>query len=110
MRLLTVRHVTTYSYAEPVQFGEHRMMFRPRASHDLRLLQSQLDIRPQPRHLRWLHDVFDNSVAIATFDTAAAELRFDSTVTLEHIDTPLPDYVIEAGARELRIPLTSAPI
>jgi hypothetical protein len=48
MRLLTVRHVTTYSYSEPVQFGEHRMMFRPRASHDLRLLQSQLDIRPQP--------------------------------------------------------------
>ena len=67
MRLLTVRHVTTYSYSEPVQFGEHRMMFRPRASHDLRLLHSQLDIWPQPLELRWLHDVFDNSVAIATF-------------------------------------------
>jgi len=99
MRLLTVRHVTTYSYSEPVQFGEHRMMFRPRASHDLRLLHSELDIRPQPVDLRWLHDVFDNSVAIATFDTAATELRFDSTVTLEHIETPLPDYVLEAGAR-----------
>ena len=23
MRLLTVEHVTTYSYSEPVQFGEH---------------------------------------------------------------------------------------
>jgi transglutaminase-like putative cysteine protease len=99
MRLLTVRHVTTYSYSEPVQFGEHRMMFRPRASHDLRLLRSEIDIRPQPVQLRWLHDVFDNSVAIATFDTAATELRFDSTVTLEHIETPLPDYVLEAGAR-----------
>ena len=99
MRLLTVRHVTTYSYSEPVRFGEHRMMFRPRASHDLRLLRLQLDIRPQPLELRWLHDFFDNSVAIATFDTAAAELRFDSTVTLEHIETPLPDYVLEAGAR-----------
>jgi len=99
MRLLTVRHVTTYSYSEPVQFGEHRMMFRPRASHDLRLLRSEIDIRPQPMQLRWLHDVFDNSVAIATFDTAATELRFDSTVTLEHIETPLPDYVLEAGAR-----------
>ena len=99
MRLLTVRHVTTYSYSEPVQFGEHRMMFRPRASHDLRLLHSRLDIRPQPLELRWLHDVFDNSVAIATFGTAATELRFDSTVTLEHIETPLPDYALEAGAR-----------
>jgi transglutaminase-like putative cysteine protease len=99
MGLLTVRHVTTYSYSEPVQFGEHRMMFRPRCSHDLRLLQLELDIRPQPQELRWLHDVFDNSVAIATFDIAATELRFDSSVTLEHIETPRPDYAIEAGAR-----------
>jgi transglutaminase-like putative cysteine protease len=98
MRLLTVRHVTTYSYSEPVQFGEHRMMFRPRASHDLRLLDVQLEIRPQPLSLRWLHDVFDNSVAIATFDTTATELRFDSTVSLEHIETPRPDYVLEAAA------------
>src|SRR6188508_3561464 len=98
MRLLTVRHVTTYSYSEPVRFGEHRMMFRPRASHDLRLLHAQLDIRPQPLELRWLHDVFDNSVAIATFDEAATELRFDSTVTLEHIETPLPDYALEIEA------------
>jgi transglutaminase-like putative cysteine protease len=100
MRLLTVRHVTTYSYSEPVQFGEHRMMFRPRASHDLRLLQSVLEIRPRPLALRWLHDVFDNSVAIATFDTTATELRFDSTVTLEHIESPRPDYVLEAAARD----------
>ena len=99
MRLLTVRHVTTYSYSEPVRFGEHRMMFRPRASHDLRLLHSQLEIRPQPLELRWLHDVFDNSVAIASFDTEATELRFDSTVTLEHIETPRPDYMLEAAAR-----------
>jgi transglutaminase-like putative cysteine protease len=99
MRLLTVRHVTTYRYSEPVSFGEHRMMFRPRESHDLRLVSTKLDILPRPSGLRWLHDVFDNSVAIATFDTAASELRFDSTVTLEHIETALPDYALEIGAR-----------
>ena len=97
--LLTVRHVTTYRYSEPVRFGEHRMMFRPRESHDLRLVSTKLDILPRPSNLRWLHDVFDNSVAIATFDEAASELRFDSTVTLEHIETPLPDYALEIGAR-----------
>jgi Bacterial transglutaminase-like N-terminal region len=85
MRLLTVRHVTIYRYSEPVRFGEHRMMFRPRESHDLRLISTKLDILPRPSDFRWLHDVFDNSVAIATFDEAATELRFDSTVTLEHI-------------------------
>ena len=98
MRILTVRHITTYRYAEPVRFGEHRMMFRPRESHDLRLVATNLDIQPRPVDLRWLHDVFDNSVAIATFDEAASELRFDSTVTLEHIETPLPHYALELEA------------
>src|SRR5579863_810164 len=99
MSLLTVRHLTVYRYSKPVFLGEHRMMFRPRESHDLRLLKSRLHITPQPASLRWLHDVFDNSVAIATFDGAAAELRFDSTVTLEHIETALPDYPLEEYAK-----------
>ena len=100
MRLLTVRHVTVYRYSAPVTLGEHRMMFRPRESHDLRLVRTKLDISPQPASLRWLHDVFDNSVAIATFDGGATrELRFDSTVTLEHLEVALPDYALEADAR-----------
>src|ERR1700712_5731873 len=69
MRVLTVRHCTRYRYSEPVGFGEHRMMFRPRESHDLRLLSPRLEITPRASELRWLHDVFDNSVAIANFDT-----------------------------------------
>ena len=92
------RHVTTYRYTEPVRFGEHRMMFRPRESHDLRLLSTMLDIVPRPSGLCWLHDVFDNSVAIATFDEAASELRFESAVTLEQIQTLLPDYALEIEA------------
>jgi transglutaminase-like putative cysteine protease len=99
MRLLTVRHVTIYRYAEPVRLGEHRMMFRPRESHDLRLVNTRLDILPRPAHLRWLHDVFDNSVAIATFGDATSELRFESNVTLEHLETALPHYALEIGAQ-----------
>ena len=60
---------------------------------------------PRPSDLRWLHDVFDNSVAIATFDDAASELRFDSTVTLEHFETALPDYTLEVGAQHLSVRL-----
>jgi len=98
MRVLTVRHITTYTYSQPVRFGEHRMMFRPRASHDLRLLTATLDILPRPVDVRWLHDVFDNSVTIATFGDAASELRFDSTVTLEHTETALPHYALDLRA------------
>ncbi len=93
-----MRHITVYRYSEPVSFGEHRMMFRPRESHDLRLVSTKLAITPRPSGLRWLHDVFDNSVAIATFDSTASELRFDSTITLEQMETPLPNYALESGA------------
>jgi transglutaminase-like putative cysteine protease len=99
MSLLTVNHRTTYTYRKPVVLGEHRMMFRPRESHDLRLIRSNLVISPQPARLRWLHDPFDNSVAIATFNGATLELSFESTVTLEHFDSTQPDYPLEDYAR-----------
>ncbi len=99
MSLLTVHHTTVYRYREPVQLGEHRMMFRPRASHDLRLIETGLLITPRPVQLRWLHDTFDNSVAVATFEGSTSELRFESTVALEHFETTVPDYPLEEGAR-----------
>jgi transglutaminase-like putative cysteine protease len=84
MPLLTIHHKTKYRYARPVAFGEHRIMLRPRDGHDLRVLESRLDITPAPMLLRWIHDVFGNSVAIATFDERADQLTFTSTVTVEH--------------------------
>ena len=53
MPIITVRHVTTYRYKQPVAFGEHRMMLRPRDSYDQRLLDSNLVITPQPADIRW---------------------------------------------------------
>jgi transglutaminase-like putative cysteine protease len=99
MSLLTVRHSTVYRYSTPVELGEHRLMFRPRESHDLRLLKSSLHITPQPTQVRWLHDAFDNSVAVITFDGETSELRFDSLVSLEHFETTLPDYPLEHYAK-----------
>src|SRR6202142_358799 len=99
MSLLTVHHSTVYRYREPVGLGEHRMMFRPRDSHDLRLIRTNLLITPQPRSLRWLHDPFDNSVAVATFEGTTAELRLESTVALEHFETSMPEYPLEDYAR-----------
>lgn len=99
MAVLTVDHLTVYRYAEPVGLGEHRMMFRPRESHDLKLLRSSLRISPEPTRVRWLHDVFDNSIAIAQFEGLTSELRFESSVTLEHVETTVPDYPLEEHAR-----------
>lgn len=99
MRFFTVRHSTVYRYSEPVGLGEHRMMFLPRASHDLRLIKSSLAIMPQPADLRWIHDVFDNSVAVATFADETDELRFESVVRLAHIESVTPEYRLDPEAR-----------
>jgi transglutaminase-like putative cysteine protease len=90
MPLLTIHHKTEYRYAHPVAFGEHRIMLRPRDGHDLRVLSGNLEIVPEPMSLRWIHDVFGNSVAIATFDERAETLTFSSTATVEH--NPAEEY------------------
>ena len=46
MKHLTVRHSTIYRYASPVAFGQHRLMLRPRDSHDLRLVKAELTLSP----------------------------------------------------------------
>jgi transglutaminase-like putative cysteine protease len=94
MPLLTIHHKTEYRYDRPVAFGEHRIMLRPRDGHDLRVLSGDLKIVPQPASLRWIHDVFGNSVAIATFDVRAKTLTFDSTATVEH--NPAEEFALTA--------------
>ncbi|MCK8784657.1 transglutaminase family protein [Roseomonas sp. NAR14] len=97
MPILAVRHVTTYRYRQPVSFGEHRMMLRPREGHDQQLLAAALTITPEPLDVRWLHDVFGNTVAIARFGRRARELRFESVLRLLHrpvnaLDFPIEEY------------------
>jgi len=92
MPLLTINHKTEYRYAHPVAFGEHRVMLRPLPGHDLHVLATQLAIEPQPMSLRWIHDVFGNSVAIATFDERADTLTFTATSTVEH--DPAQDFAL----------------
>jgi transglutaminase-like putative cysteine protease len=99
MPILTVNHVTTYSYSRPVGLGEHRMMLRPRDGYDQRLLSATLDIDPQPHSLTWIHDVFDNCVAIANFNGATRRLRFESNITLDHTPFKGPEFLLEERAR-----------
>ena len=98
MQLLTVRHITSYRYKQPVSFGEHRMMLRPRDSYDQKLIEARLDITPAPAALRWVHDVFGNCVAIARFSGRATDLSFDSTIRLDHSPTNALEFQIEDHA------------
>jgi transglutaminase-like putative cysteine protease len=84
MPILSIRHVTTYRYNRAVAFGEHRMMLRPRDDDDQRIIESELEITPSPRQLAWTKDSFGNHVATAHFGARARELRFASSIRLDH--------------------------
>ena len=99
MAILSVKHVTSYAYAEPIRLGEHRMMLRPRDSNDQRLLGAELRIDPEPSRLHWIHDVFDNCVAVADFDGQTDRLRVESRITVEHRISSEPEVLLDESAR-----------
>jgi transglutaminase-like putative cysteine protease len=98
MTVLRVHHKTTYVYKKPVEFGEHRLMSRPRDSHDLRLLDTTLVIDPPASAIRWIHDVFGNSIAIATFNQPAQQLVFEWGFRAEHFPTQAQALDVESYA------------
>lgn len=99
MTILRVRHATTYSYARPVRFGEHRLLFRPRDSQEQRLLSSELVVDPVPAEIHWIHDVFGNCIAITRFEGEARELRFETSIVLDHMPNHGPSFRIEERAK-----------
>jgi len=80
---LEVRHTTTYRYRNPVRLLEHRLMCRPRGSHELRLLETGMTITP-PAQVSWLHDVFGNSIAKLNFEQEADTLVVETSFRAEH--------------------------
>lgn len=100
MPFVNLTHITTYNYSQPASFGEHRLMLRPRESFDQNLIAADLIIDPEPREIRWLHDVFGNSVAIATFHKRAKQLRIESRARVLHKPSELQDVHIEDYARD----------
>ena len=101
MSTFLVRHVTTYRYRQPVAFGEHRMMLRPRDGHDQRVVDGRVEISPVPRQVRWSDDASGNLTGIAQFAQRADALRFEATMRVEQV-TVVPDGAsITENARTL---------
>jgi len=99
MPILSIKHVTIYRYHQPVAFGEHRMMLRPRDDHDQRVIETELKITPRPERLDWSRDKFGNHVATAAFTAQAAELCFISTIRLDHAPADFDRASIAGYAR-----------
>lgn len=100
MRFL-LRHTTTYSYANPVTLGRHRLMLRPRDSHEMKLHDATLALSPLPSNVIWQYDVFGNSIALVDFDCQATELTIESTLDVERFAFPDPEVLLSDHARNL---------
>lgn len=98
MTIFSVRHVTEYRYKRPVEFAEHRLMFRPRDSFDQRLLEATLSVYPEPAYVRWIHDVFGNCVTLVGVKKSSNTLRFESHIRLDHTAQVALDLTVQEDA------------
>ncbi len=94
---LSIHHQTTYLYREPLEFGPHRLMLRPRESRNLRLIAHELVATPAAT-VTWAHDVFGNSVATATFNEKSDTLAIESHAVLTLDVDQWPVFDIAASA------------
>lgn len=96
--LFDIVHTTHYRYAQPVTLDEHRVLFRPRGSHDLRVLATDMQVTPAPQDIRLILDVYSNSVALVKPQSPANELKVVCSFTVEHTGTRALDLPLNPGA------------
>jgi transglutaminase-like putative cysteine protease len=85
MSRIRISHTTTYRYTEPVAFGLHRLVIRPREGHDIQVETLTLKVNPTGA-VSWHRDIFGNSVAFALFSEPADLLEFSSDVVVSRRD------------------------
>lgn len=113
MSKLRITHQTTYSYSVPVQLGQHRLVLRPRESHDVRLLDMQLTISPVAHRIWWRVDVFGNAIATVDFMQPTRELRIVNQVVLDReprqaAHTVVPDEPLPVSYDPVEAPVVQA--
>ena len=90
---LRLRHLTEYRYRQPVTFGTHRLMMRPREGHDIRILGRRTEIFPEAT-IRFVRDIYGNSIAILDFKKQADRLRIEVEADIGYIrDTPVEELI-----------------
>lgn len=97
MKRIKITHQTDYHYHSPVSFGPHRALVRPREGHDVHIESSRLQIEPKA-DVRWLRDIYGNSIAVLTFAAPARKLSVMSELVVAHYDENPLDFLIEPNA------------
>ena len=102
MTRLIIRPETRYEYGQAVEFGQHRLLLRPRDSHAVRIIDAKLTLS-QRGVTRWAYDALGNCVCYWTPGTADTVLSIISDLVIERFPAPLSSI-------ELGNPQTITPI
>ena len=87
----SIRHRTTYDYAEPVTVSHHAARVEPRASHIPRRAAFDLRIAPAPALRKMRTDYFGNRVCFFSIQEIhqCLEITSESVVTVTHVTRPV---------------------
>ena len=94
-----ITHTTHYQYVNPVELNEHRVLFRPRDSHDVRVLATDMIVTPPPAAIRLIQDSYSNSVALVQPQSPADELKVVCTFTVEHAGLSAVEFPLSPNAQ-----------
>lgn len=101
-----LEHITTYRYAKPVTFGEHRAIFLPSQGYGGRILRYSLETNI-PSKIRWMMDTLSNNVALVELDQPTQELVFTCRVRGEHTGIrAIADFPLDPRAEEVPVQYT----
>ena len=101
--IFDITHTTHYRYARQVMLCEHLVQFRPRDSHDLRVLATDLQVKPTPMDIRMFQDAYSNSIAMIQPQSPAVELEVVCMSSVEHTGTRAVNFPMSSRAQ--RFPL-----
>ena len=97
--IFDITHTTHYRYAQPVLLGEHQVLFRPRDSHDIRVLATDMRVTPEPVDIHLYQDAYSNSIALVQPQSPAAELKLECFFSVEHTGTRALDLPMRPGSQ-----------
>lgn len=99
-----VKHVTEYTYQEPVGLCHNRLCLTPLSGMAQSCLSSTIDILPQPEEFYTRTDFFGNSLAFFSSYKDHEQLKITSTSEVELSSRPEPDEALRSPIlwREVR--------
>lgn len=101
-----LEHITTYKYANPVKFGEHRAIFLPTGGYGERVLDYSIDTNI-PAKIRWMTDTLSNNVAILEFNESGKELIVSYKIRCEHFGIQaITQFPLDERAEEVPVQYT----